>query len=576
MVHGIVVDTVPAFINAVSNTTVTTISIAPAVLILTDQQDSIIIDRDVVIEGIRGQTSLNTVDSVGLLFLQPNRTLTFQNMLIRYRTGFISDIDANFVKLSENATVQFINSTTRSLVCLPLKPTLARAPRASRVPGVQNYTVVTDYCADGTCWQNVNIVRDLAVDVKVRNRPGYAILRAINVIGECEYFVDSQCLNTTDATTCLIKKLTGLTTIDETAATTLPVWATVLIICGSIAALLCMATCGYFHVRKRRKGLQENKQVLPRVIPSMSSESPQSHNAVEQSLVGAVSAATNSLDRLVTGTTISSEGESTMSMPTGLQLGILLGTGAHGRVYKGMYYGNVAAIKLMERGGEVELKFMKILSHPNIVHVTETFERQHIRPAIVIMEYCDGGPLSDKLGTLPMATILSLLIDVIDGLRYLQWMHVVHADLKAENILLIKDISKDCGYTAKVSDFGLSRVLRVDETSYQTVSLGTISHLSPSVLQTGRYTHQSDVYAFGVVMLELVSTKRVWGDLHPLQIMDRVVSGIRPDFPDNVLPAYRQLAERCWTQNADERPNFNECHTELLSIYNSLSKPEFM
>lgn len=555
----VLVDTTPNFLAALSDASVSVISIAPAMLTLPSTNTSIYVGRDVLVEGIYGKTSLNAVESVGLIFLEPGKTITFQNLILSYRTSFISDIDTNFLRLSNNSEVQFINTTTRALVCLPLRPLLATAPRSKRVAGTQNYTVVSDYCSD-VCLGDATIVDDLAVDIDLPNRAGQALLRAVNIVSQCHYFVDQACLDIADSTTCLIKQLSSVNA-GSTESSPVPGWGIALIVIGGTGIVLAVFVCAYICLKRKYQ-------------PPQSIASEVNTDSVIHVSDKIIHPPADGLYK-ESGTTASTSIDSNpMAMPSGLQLGILLGTGAYGRVYKGTYHDKTVAIKIMERGGDVELRYVKNLSHVNIVHVIETFDRQFVRPSIVIMEYCDAGSLGNKCGVFPLSTIVSLLLDVVAGLRYLQWMHIVHADLKAENILIVHDLSKDCGYTAKVSDFGLSRVLNLDETSYQTVSFGTISHLSPSVLTTGRYTHQSDVYAFGIVMLEAVTEHRIWGDLHPIQIMEQIVAGVRPQFPDGTLASYKALAERCWAQDINDRPNFIECGEELQRIYDTLSKFE--
>jgi serine/threonine protein kinase len=86
---------------------------------------------------------------------------------------------------------------------------------------------------------------------------------------------------------------------------------------------------------------------------------------------------------------------------------------------------------------------------------------------------------------------------VASALAYLHQQNVLHADLKAGNVLLSSDPASPTGLTAKVSDFGLSRALGVNQTHQSTRTVGTVTHVPPELLLQGKLSHKADVYAFG-------------------------------------------------------------------------------
>ena len=104
------------------------------------------------------------------------------------------------------------------------------------------------------------------------------------------------------------------------------------------------------------------------------------------------------------------------------------------------------------------------------------------------------------------------------GLEYLHSCNIMHGDLKPQNVLLKTAASDSRSFECKLGDFGLSRILRETETHVDTGSYGTVTHASPELLTEGRLTKASDVFAFGIVLWELVSGQRLFPDMHQMQV----------------------------------------------------------
>ncbi len=114
--------------------------------------------------------------------------------------------------------------------------------------------------------------------------------------------------------------------------------------------------------------------------------------------------------------------------------------------------------------------------------------------------------------------ILLCLLDVARGLEYLHSCSIVHGDLKPQNVLLKTSGSDRRGYVCKLGDFGLSRMLGEAQTHVDTGSYGTVTHAAPELLSEGRLTKASDVFAFGMLLWELVTGERLFADMHHMQV----------------------------------------------------------
>ena len=104
------------------------------------------------------------------------------------------------------------------------------------------------------------------------------------------------------------------------------------------------------------------------------------------------------------------------------------------------------------------------------------------------------------------------------GLEYLHSCNIMHGDLKPQNVLLKTAGNDRRGFVCKLGDFGLSRMLPETQTHVNTGSCGTVTHASPELLTDGRLTKACDVFAFGMILWELVTGLRLFPDMHHMQV----------------------------------------------------------
>jgi len=187
-----------------------------------------------------------------------------------------------------------------------------------------------------------------------------------------------------------------------------------------------------------------------------------------------------------------------------------LGEGSYGSVSraKNLSTGQVRACKSISKSHmknadrfKAEIALMKIMDHPNIIKLYETFEDH--RNVYLIMELCNGGELFDKIieaGHFTETQVAILMQQIIRAIYYMHENRVCHRDLKPENFLFMtKDpIDKNM---LKIIDFGLS--CKFESGQVLSTKAGTPYYVAPQVL-AGKYDQMSDLWSVGVIMYVLL------------------------------------------------------------------------
>ncbi|KAL2997026.1 hypothetical protein AAZX31_09G019000 [Glycine max] len=194
-----------------------------------------------------------------------------------------------------------------------------------------------------------------------------------------------------------------------------------------------------------------------------------------------------------------------------------IGSGGYGKVYRGtLPSGQVVAIKRAQReskqGGlefKAEIELLSRVHHKNLVSLVGfCFEREE---QMLVYEFVPNGTLKDALTgesgiVLSWSRRLKVALGAARGLAYLHEHAdppIIHRDIKSNNILLNEN------YTAKVSDFGLSKSILDDEKDYVSTQVkGTMGYLDPDYYTSQKLTEKSDVYSFGVLILELITARK--------------------------------------------------------------------
>lgn len=199
------------------------------------------------------------------------------------------------------------------------------------------------------------------------------------------------------------------------------------------------------------------------------------------------------------------------------------------------------------------------------------------RRPILVIDLCSKGSLKgiinqERHGSFPGWNDTKQLINIYGiaaAMKYLHMHNILHRDIKPDNVFV------DDNLYPKLADFGLSNEYPAE---FKRELEGTIRFLAPEIIDDYIYSPASDVYAFGILVYELVTKKIAFEGLYWSQVYIYVGRGERSDIPDQIDAGYRKLITDCWSQNPNERPTFSEILERLQTdefVTDQINKHEF-
>ncbi|RLU25724.1 hypothetical protein DMN91_001881 [Ooceraea biroi] len=269
-----------------------------------------------------------------------------------------------------------------------------------------------------------------------------------------------------------------------------------------------------------------------------------------------------------------------------------LGEGAFGKVYKGeLQTGNkcepsiYVAVKTLKENAtpktqsdfKREVELMTDLRHPNIICLLGVILKGE--PMCMLFEYMTQGDLHEFLichsprsdvplnnsgaKILEQPEFLHIALQIASGMEYLASHHYVHRDLAARNCLVGDNL------TVKISDFGLSRdIYSSDYYRVQSKSLLPVRWMPPESILYGKFTTESDVWSFGVVLWEIYSYGlQPYYGYNNQEVIDMIRSRQLLPCPEDCPTMIYSLMIECWHEVANRRPQFPEIHHRLHNWY---------
>ncbi|XP_048172198.1 serine/threonine-protein kinase Nek4 isoform X3 [Corvus hawaiiensis] len=211
-----------------------------------------------------------------------------------------------------------------------------------------------------------------------------------------------------------------------------------------------------------------------------------------------------------------------------------------------------SASRREKRAAEQEAQLLSQLRHPNIVTYRESWQGDdgHL---YIVMGFCEGGDLYHKLKEqkgklLPENQVVEWFVQIAMALQYLHEKHILHRDLKTQNIFLTRT------NIIKVGDLGIARVL---ENQYDMAStlIGTPYYMSPELFSNKPYNYKSDVWALGCCVYEMATLKHAFNAKDMNSLAYRIIEGKLPPMPKDYSPQLVEIIQTMLSKKPEERPS---------------------
>ncbi|XP_058748313.1 lysM domain receptor-like kinase 3 [Vicia villosa] len=363
---------------------------------------------------------------------------------------------------------------------------------------------------------------------------------------------------------------------------------------AGVFVLLLFVICIYVKYFQKK---EEEKTILPQISKALSTQDASGSGEYETS--GSSGYGTGSAAGL-TGIMVAKSTEFSYQelakSTNNFSLDNKIGQGGFGAVYYAELRGEKTAIKKMNVQASTEfLCELKVLTHVHHLNLVRLIGYCVEGSLFLVYEHIDNGNLGQYLHglgkePLPWSSRVQIALDSARGLEYIHEHTVpvyIHRDVKSANILIDKNLR------GKVADFGLTKLIEVGNSTLHTRLVGTFGYMPPEYAQYGDISPKIDVYAFGVVLYELISAKnavlktgeesvaeskglvalfeKALNQIDPSEALRKLVDPrLKENYPIDSVLKMAELGRACTRDNPLLRPSMRSLVVDLMTLSSPL------
>lgn len=257
-----------------------------------------------------------------------------------------------------------------------------------------------------------------------------------------------------------------------------------------------------------------------------------------------------------------------------------VGTGGMADVYRAKDHrlNRYVAVKILKNEYSEDAKFVTkfrqeaqaiaCLSHPNIVGVYDVGQEQDMH--YIVMEFVDGITLKkyiEQKGKLSVREAVGIGLQIANGLEAAHANHIIHRDIKPQNILISKD------GTAKVSDFGIAKA--ASSNTITANAMGSVHYISPEQARGGFSDEKSDIYSLGITMFEMLTGRVPFNGETTVAIAIKHIQEEMPspkEFVPEIPSSVASIVLKCCQKSPDRR--YQNMAELIADLKQSLINPE--
>ncbi|XP_051835351.1 tyrosine-protein kinase HCK isoform X1 [Antechinus flavipes] len=255
-----------------------------------------------------------------------------------------------------------------------------------------------------------------------------------------------------------------------------------------------------------------------------------------------------------------------------LRLEKKLGAGQFGEVWMATYNKHTkVAVKTMKPGSMsveaflAEANLMKSLQHDKLVKLHAVVTKEE--PIYIITEFMAKGSLLDFLKTdegrkQPLPKLIDFSAQIAEGMAFIELKNYIHRDLRAANILVSSAL------VCKIADFGLARLIEDNLYNAREGAKFPIKWTAPEAINFGSFTIKSDVWSFGILLMEIVTYGRIpYPGMSNPEVIRSLDRGYRMPRTENCPEELYSIMTRCWMNKPEDRPTFEYLQSVLEDFY---------